>query len=100
MHQNGIMIRGNYVIPPDYAEDDFQALEEYAASHKVAYAGYTILTPMPGTVLFRKTRDEIVDTNLDKYNFFNSVLETTLPLDTFYSRVSNLWAIREGRDVI
>ncbi|MEZ5195758.1 MAG: radical SAM protein [Bacteroidales bacterium] len=44
-HQNGIMLRGNYVVPNDYDEDDFRALAAYANSHKVTYAGYTILTP-------------------------------------------------------
>lgn len=100
MHQNGIMIRGNYVVPPDYDNDDFIALADYAASHPVAYAGYTILSPMPGTVLYTQLKDQIVDWDLDKYNFFNSVLKTRLPLEEFYSRVADLWVIKKGTDVI
>ncbi len=99
-HRNGIMIRGNYVIPPTYAEDDFKALRDYAAGHKVAYAGYTLLTPMPGTPLYAQLKDDIVDPDLRKYNFFNCVLETTLPLETFYRRTADLWSVREGEDVI
>lgn len=99
-HQNGIMLRGNYVIPPDYDEDDFAALRDYAAGHKVAYAGYTILTPMPGTALYDTMKDRIVDPDLRKYNFFNCVLETKLPLETFYRRTADLWSVREGEDVI
>ncbi|MCP4199156.1 MAG: B12-binding domain-containing radical SAM protein [Proteobacteria bacterium] len=99
-HANGIMIRGNYVIPPDYDRDDFKALKEYAQKNKVAYAGYTILTPMPGTTFFEEIKDQIVDTNLDKYNFFNSVLKTTLPTEEFYREVAALWAVRKGKEVI
>jgi radical SAM superfamily enzyme YgiQ (UPF0313 family) len=99
-HANDIMIRGNYVIPPDYDRDDFKALGEYAGKNKVAYAGYTILTPMPGTVFFENTKDQIVDRNFDKYNFFNSVLKTTLPLEEFYRQVAALWAVRKGSEVI
>jgi radical SAM superfamily enzyme YgiQ (UPF0313 family) len=99
-HANGIMIRGNYVIPPDYDRDDFKALKEYAGKNKVAYAGYTILSPMPGTAFFEKMKDQIVDTNLDKYNFFNCVLKTKLPLEEFYQEVAAMWSVRKGREVI
>ena len=100
MHQNGIMIRGNYVVPPDYDQDDFRALADYAGSHRVAYAGYTILSPMPGTVLHKTMKEQIIDWDLDKYNFFNAVLRTKLPLEKFYENVSNLWIIKRGTDVI
>ena len=73
--QNGIMLRGNYVVPNDYTEDDFKALSDYASSHRVVYAGYTILTPMPGTVFYKEVKDQIIDFDLLKYNFFNSVTE-------------------------
>ncbi len=99
-HDNGIMIRGNYVIPPGYTEKDFDALSEFAGRFPVAYAGYTILTPMPGTVLYNKEFDNIIDHDLTKYNFFNCVMKTALPLEKFYRQVSDLWKIRKGKDVI
>jgi hopanoid C-3 methylase len=99
-HQNGIQIRGNYIVPPDYKENDFSALAEYAGSHKVVYAGYTILTPMPGTVLYREVRDQIIDHDLSKYNFFNCVLKPELPMEKFYESVGSLWKIKLGKDVI
>lgn len=99
-HKNGIMLRGNYVIPNDYTNDDFKAMHDFASGYKVAYAGYTILTPMPGTIYYKEMKDQIVDFDLAKYNFFNCVLPTKLPLPDFYKSVSNLWLIREGEDVI
>lgn len=99
-HQNGVMIRGNYVIPNDYTEDDFDALSDYAATNKVVYAGYTILSPMPGTVFYDEVKDQIIDFDLLKYNFFNSVLPTTMPLEKFYESVGKLWLIKEGKDII
>lgn len=97
---NNIMVRGNYVIQPDYTADDFKALAEYAASHKVVYAGYTILTPMPGTQLYKKRINDIIDHDLAKYNFFNCVMKTSLPLEEFYRSVGELWMIKKGTDVI
>ena len=99
-HQNDIMLRGNYVIPNDYDESDFNALSDYTNSHKVTYAGYTILTPMPGTPYYEEIKDQIIDFDLSKYNFFNSVLKTKLPLEKFYENVGKLWLIKKGTDVI
>lgn len=99
-HDHDIMLRGNYVIPNDYDDNDFDALAEYASAHRVVYAGYTILTPMPGTDYYEEMKDRIVDTCLDKYNFFNCVLPTRMPLEEFYAKVGALWLIKKGKDVI
>jgi len=99
-HNNGIMLRGNYVIPADYSFDDFKAISHYANSHKVSYAGYTILTPMPGTSYYDEVKDEIIVHDLSKYNFFNCVLPTKLPLLEFYKEVGKLWLIKKGKEVI
>ena len=99
-NDNGIMIRGNYVIPNDYTEDDFKSLEEYSAGNPVVYAGYTILTPMPGTVFYSQVKDQITDHDYSKYNFFNSVMRTSLPYEKFHERVGSLWLIKKGKDVI
>ena len=99
-HDCGIMVRGNYVIPYDYTEEDFEQLAEYATANPVVYAGYTILTPMPGTVYYSQIRHRIVDFDYNKYNFFNAVTHTALPYETFHERVGALWLIKQGTDVI
>ena len=100
LHANGVLIRGNYVVPADYDLDDFAALSDFANSHRVTYAGYTILSPMPGTSYHKKVRDQIIDYDLDKYNFFNCVLKTNLPLEKYYENVGKLWMIKKGKDII
>jgi hopanoid C-3 methylase len=97
---SGIMVRGNYVIPNDYTDADFDALAEYSARNPVVYAGYTILTPMPGTVYYKEVEDQIVEHDYSRYNFFNSVLKTVLPYERFHERVGGLWLIKKGKDVI
>jgi len=99
-HRNNVMLRGNYIVSNDYGEDDFKALADYSGSHKVVYAGYTILTPMPGTILHRQIRNDITDFDLSKYNFFNCVLKTRMPLERFYENVGDLWKIKIGKDII
>jgi radical SAM superfamily enzyme YgiQ (UPF0313 family) len=97
---NGIMLRGNHIVPPDYDRDDFAALAEFAAANPVELAGYTLLTPMPGTPLHAQMQDQIVDRDLAKYNMFNSVLRTKLPLEEYYARTAALWAVRRGTRVL
>ncbi len=99
-HDNDIMLRGNYIVPPSYGQDDFDYLADYAGSHRVAYAGYTILTPFPGTSFYREVKEQIIDRDLAKYNMFNAVLKTRLPLDEFYQQVSDLWLLRKGTEII
>lgn len=99
-HDNGIMLRGNYIVPTSYTDEDFTVLAEYSASHPVNFAGYTILTPFPGTQLFHEERASIVETDLARFNMFNAVTKTTLPPAEFYRRVSDLWLIRRGTDVL
>ncbi len=99
-HQNDVQLRGNYVIPCDYTPEDFKALSDYSGKHKVVYAGYTILSPMPGTVYYEEVKSQIIDFDLAKYNFFNAVMKTKMPLEEFYESVGKLWLIKKGTDVI
>ena len=100
LHKNGIMIRGNYVIPNYYDENDFEAFAEYALNHNVVFPGYTILTPMPGTTYYEELKDQIIDFNLSKYNLLNCVLKTKLPIEKFYENVGKLWLIKKGDELI
>ena len=63
---------------------------------------YTKLLRMTvkGRSKIRQTKGQIVDHDLSKYNFFNCVLETKLPLEKFYESVGRLWMIKKGTDVI
>lgn len=99
---NGVQLRANYMVPPDYEEPDFQRLADFAGQHRAGLAGYTILTPMPGTPFYDEqlAAGEIVDHDLAKYNFFNSVMKTKMPLQRFHERVASLWVIRRGTEVI
>ncbi len=99
-HKNDIMLRGNYVIPNNYTLSDFKAMSDFAGAYKVSYAGYTILTPMPGSIYYNEMKHLINDFDLSKYNFFNCVLPTNIPLEEFYKSVSDLWLIKKGEDVI
>lgn len=99
---NGVQLRANYVVPSTYDEADFDELARFAGRHAAGLAGYTILTPLPGTPYYKTMLDagEICDHDLAKYNFFNCVTRSRMPVEQFYQRVSSLWLLRRGEEVI
>jgi radical SAM superfamily enzyme YgiQ (UPF0313 family) len=99
-HRSGISVRGNYIVQPHFTETEFRRMERFADRHRVAFAGFTVATPMPGTVFHRQVRDRITVRDLDHYNFMNAVLPTALPEKDFYERLASLWKLKRGEEVI
>jgi len=94
LHDIGITIIGDFIISPDYEEDDFERLGRYIADNRVDLPMITVLTPLPGTRLHQRLRDRIVVDDLDFYTLTNAVLPTKLPEEKFYRLYAEL--IREG----
>jgi len=49
-------VNGNFLVDPDWGEEDFRRLWEFVACHGLQRAGYTILTPLPGTSISTNSR--------------------------------------------
>ena len=50
----GYGVTGNFVIDPAWRESDFERLWEFVDRHQLHQAGFTILTPLPGTGYFER----------------------------------------------
>src|SRR5262245_13749116 len=50
----GYGVTGNFLVDPDWNEEQFRELWDFVAKNGFQRAGYTILTPLPGTELFQK----------------------------------------------
>ena len=50
---------GNFVIDPDWDESDFERLWGFVEQHDLGRAGFTILTPLPGTAYFEELRPRL-----------------------------------------
>lgn len=90
LNQLEITVVGDFIVDPDYDEDDFDQLEQYITSHHIDLPMLTILTPLPGTVLYTEMREQISEHNLDYYTLTNAVTSTRLDEKRFYSRYSDL----------
>lgn len=86
----GIRVVGDFIISPDYGHEDFDRLAEFIDNSPIALPIPSILTPLPGTALYRRLHKELVITDLDYYTFSNAVLPTRLATREFYTRYSDL----------
>jgi hypothetical protein len=55
----GFGVTGNFIIDPDFTEADFQRLWDFLDEHQLYRVGFTILTPLPGTYYFEKSKEKI-----------------------------------------
>jgi len=88
----GLEIHANFIIRPDFTADDFDSFRDYVRALKLSFAGFAVLTPLPGTDLYAQVKDDLLTENYDFFDFFHTLLPTTLPLAEFYSRYHRLAA--------
>ena len=55
----GYGVTGNFVIDPAWREADFENLWAFVERHQLFQAGFTILTPLPGTAYFEDMRPRL-----------------------------------------
>jgi hopanoid C-3 methylase len=90
LHELNLLIVGDFIIPPDYTEQDFRDLERFITENRIQVPVLAVLTPIPGTPLFEQMKERIVIRDLDFYTFTNAVVPTALPEKTFYETYSGL----------
>lgn len=55
-------VTGNFIVDPDWEEEDFRRLWHFKERLGLYRAGYTILTPLPGTLYFEEAKHRIGET--------------------------------------
>jgi len=94
LHRLGITIVGDFIISPDYTERQFEQLSHYIRKQEIELPMHTILTPLPGTVLYQQLKSQITIHDLDYYTLTNAVLPTRLEEKLFYQHYATL--LQEG----
>jgi len=90
LHKLGIVIIGDFIATPDDDEDDFRKLEDFIAAHQIDVPVVSVLTPLPGTPLYKKMKKDIIIHDLDYYTFTNAVTATKMPEKLFYQTYAGL----------
>lgn len=91
LKENGIEIQAAFIVDPRYGRSEFQALRKYIKRLKLTSCQITVLTPLPGTDLFKEKWSELTSRNYELFDFFHAVLPTSLPLEEFYAEFCKLY---------
>ena len=87
----GYGVTGNFVVDPDWGETDFRKLWDFVSEHQLDRAGYTILTPLPGTVLHREHGELRRDAPWFKYDMHHALWEPRLGAPRFFELYAETW---------
>jgi len=91
LHDNGVIIWGAFIADPDWTVDDFKRLREYVDNREITHTQFTVLTPLPGSELWRRRYDELLTHNYNCYDCLHAVLPTRLDRQEFYRQFANLY---------
>jgi radical SAM superfamily enzyme YgiQ (UPF0313 family) len=87
----GYGVTGNFLVDPDWDEHRFHELWDFVARHGFERAGYTILTPLPGTELFDRLRPILAGQPWFKYDMHHVLWEPWLGARRFFELYAETW---------
>jgi radical SAM superfamily enzyme YgiQ (UPF0313 family) len=80
-----------FIVKPEFEKKDFADLRKYCLGLELDFIGFSVLTPLPGTDLYNDVKDKLINFNYDYFDFFHTLLPTTLPLKDFYKELVTLY---------
>jgi len=87
----GFGVTGNFLVDPDWDEERFRELWDFVARHGLQRAGYTILTPLPGTDLYERLRPILAGQPWFKYDMHHILWEPRLGARRFFELYAETW---------
>lgn len=87
----GIEPYPSFIIRPEWRQEDFNELRQYCRNLGLSFAGFAVLTPLPGTDLYEQSKDQLITDNYDYFDFIHTVLPTALTLKDFYNEYYQLY---------
>jgi radical SAM superfamily enzyme YgiQ (UPF0313 family) len=84
-------VTGNFVIDPDWGEAEFEGMWAMVDRLGLNRAGFTVLTPLPGTPLFDAMRSRIVETDWSRWDMHHLLVEPRLGRRRFFELFVESW---------
>lgn len=96
VHEAGMLVRGNFIVDTNFSIDDFRRLADIVIELEVEFPTFQILTPLPGTELYKAEVHKIAGVDLDLFDLSHAVTETALPLELFHTEFKKLFQVAYG----
>jgi radical SAM superfamily enzyme YgiQ (UPF0313 family) len=87
----GFGVTGNFIIDPDFTEQDFEGLWDFIEEHKLFRVGFTILTPLPGTAYFEQSKKRLQVLDWNQYDLHHLLWQPRLPIERFWELYCETW---------
>jgi radical SAM superfamily enzyme YgiQ (UPF0313 family) len=84
-------VTGNFLVDPAWGEEEFAELWAFVQRHGFQRAGYTILTPLPGTELHAKLAPALEGQPWFKYDMHHVLFEPKLGAARFFELYAETW---------
>lgn len=84
-------INGNFLIDPEWEEEDFHELWKFVADHGLQRAGFTILTPLPGTEFYESVKERIGDQPWSNFDMHHLLWQPRLGPGRFFELYAETW---------
>ncbi|HTP65804.1 MAG TPA: radical SAM protein [Geobacteraceae bacterium] len=84
-------INGNFLIDHDWEENDFRELWDFVSRYNLQRAGFTVLTPLPGTDFYRKTAPAMADQPWSNFDMHHLLREPRLGAQRFFELYAETW---------
>ncbi len=87
----GYGVTGNFVIDLSWNEADFERLWAFVERHQLFQAGFTILTPLPGTAYFEEMKARLRATRWAHFDMHHLLWEPALGARRFFELYCETW---------
>jgi radical SAM superfamily enzyme YgiQ (UPF0313 family) len=87
----GYGVTGNFVIDPEWDETDFERLWDFVARHDLGRAGFTIVTPLPGTAYFEESLERIRAVEWSQFDMHHLLWRPKLGPERFFELYCETW---------
>jgi hopanoid C-3 methylase len=87
----GYGVTGNFVIDPAWSQPDFERLWGFVERHRLFQAGFTILTPLPGTAYFEEMRPRLKARRWAQFDMHHLLWEPALGPERFFDLYCETW---------
>jgi hopanoid C-3 methylase len=84
-------VTGNFVIDPAWEQADFERLWSFVDRHRLHQAGFTILTPLPGTAYFDAMRPRLGARKWADFDMHHLLWEPALGPQRFFELYCDTW---------
>ena len=94
MRKHRVDTYGSLITQPDYTEADFDRLKRFIDDTKLYYLNISPLTPMPGTLIWDRYKDQTTVSRVAHglWDLSHMLLPTRMPLKRYYRSLLGVYA--------